>query len=136
MQKLHTVILHHVTRQGSHYDWLMETPSQIPDTGTQLWTARIELPPESWQTDRKLMLTPIAPHRRHYLTYQGPISNGRGSVRRIAQGWFVADAWTAGRRLLQVQWTSSQGQPLESVAMSVEIHLRPRANWFTVSRDV
>jgi hypothetical protein len=34
---------------------------------------------------------PAPDHRLHYLDYEGPVSGGRGSVRRVAAGNYCAD---------------------------------------------
>lgn len=117
MKPLPTVILHHVTPQGSHYDWLMTYPYSFPQSAPGLWTARIDHPPTHWRIGQRLTLTPLPDHRPHYLHYQGPISGGRGHVRRVAQGEYTARLWTAHRRLLDIHWE----QPLPP--MQVELHL-------------
>ena len=33
-----------------------------------------------------------APHRRHYLTYRGPVPGGRGRVAPVWRGWVVVTA--------------------------------------------
>lgn len=77
-----TVLLLHVLPDGSnHYDWFVEEApgaaalvsfrlvGRIDGGGAMTFEAR-ELPP----------------HRPHYLTYEGPVSGGRGAVERIAEG--------------------------------------------------
>jgi len=81
-----TVLLKHTTPDGqSHFDWLLEQPNDPgehrmiafrcaqdplpicpPDTGKSAWSGE-RLPD----------------HRAHYIRYQGPISDGRGNVRRV-----------------------------------------------------
>jgi hypothetical protein len=94
------VILHHRLTDGEHWDLMLEQ-------GESLLT---------WQLAREPVRTdclPIparqtGPHRKAYLTYEGPISGGRGEVRRVDSGWveFVAvssDSYRLqlrGRRLL------------------------------------
>lgn len=138
---LKTVILHHVTRTGSHYDWLMEDPSQHGNPDALLWTARMDQPPWLWRADQKQSLVPIAPHRRHYLTWQGPIGQGplgedRGSVKRVAQGRFFAPMWTPSRRLLHIQWDYAIASPasptaaLPSYTMRIEVNLSSHSSAF------
>jgi hypothetical protein len=116
MPPLQTVILHHVLPQDSHYDWLLQCPSYAPLPDQRLWTARITLPPQDWPVNRRIALTPLAPHRAVYLTYEGPVSGNRGHVTRIAQGQFTETTWTPERKILHLQW--------EHVALrqQVEIH--------------
>ncbi len=101
MQSLPTVLLHHTTRTGSHYDWLLTDPR---DPQGKLWTARCELPSEHWLGAGRLALEPIQPHRRVYLTYQGPITGGRGSVQRIDEGTFVPRLWTQSRIVIELNF--------------------------------
>lgn len=114
-----TVILHHVTPQGSHYDWLMAYPFDFATPAAGLWTARVDQPPELWQVGRRLPLVLLPDHRLRYLHYQGPISGNRGQVRRIAQGQYTPCLWTPRRRILDIQWQSPH------VCMRVELLLAP-----------
>jgi hypothetical protein len=94
MIALPTCLLLHQTAAGSHHDWLLANPADAWDRQSRLWTARVAAPLEAWLSLGVILLEPIAPHRRHYLTYQGPLSDGRGSVRRMARGWFVPQRWS------------------------------------------
>jgi hypothetical protein len=94
MIALPTCLLLHQTAAGSHHDWLLANPDQGWDDGSRLWTVRVAPPPGAWLSLGVILLEPIAPHRRHYLTYQGPLSDGRGCVRRLARGWFTPQRWT------------------------------------------
>lgn len=94
MRTLATVILRHDRIGGSHCDWLIEHPDHPPGAG-RLLAFRIPLPfllPGAAcglavsEFQQKRLLTRLPDHRRHYLTYQGAISGGRGRVRRIASG--------------------------------------------------
>jgi hypothetical protein len=40
--------------------------------------------------------TSLGVHRPEYLKYEGPVSGGRGEVRRIAAGWCRVQAWEDG----------------------------------------
>jgi len=86
-------ILEHTTPDGgAHHDLLIDRPD-LPDPlpaadedAKTLWAVRIGPPPGDWLELGRLVLTPLPPHRRRYLTYEGPISRGRGDVRRLAGG--------------------------------------------------
>lgn len=71
------VILKHHT-EPAHFDLMM-------DAGNQLWTW-------SWYSSRfprnvvHLPLERIQDHRRAYLTYEGPVSGRRGTVKRREEG--------------------------------------------------
>lgn len=82
MLKLPTVILHHKTLAGTHYDWLWLDPV----TRDQLQGFRIPYPPSQWQSKGSFLATPLPPHRLIYLNYQGKIANHRGSVTQVAKG--------------------------------------------------
>lgn len=74
--------------RASHWDFMLEHQGA-------LWTWAFESLPADWQdqlgmsrqdardevTTRKLV-----DHRLAYLTYEGQISNGRGTVKRVAEG--------------------------------------------------
>ncbi len=94
MLQLPTVILHHQTVHGSHYDWLWLNP----DTRDELLGIRIPHPPDQWQAHTSFNAQPLAPHRLTYLTYQGKVSNGRGSVIQVAKGHVL------GNRIGKVGW--------------------------------
>jgi hypothetical protein len=68
-----------------HWDLMLEA-------GTALRTWRLHAPPDA--------ATPVAAeelpeHRREYLAYEGPVSGGRGEVRRWDAGEFTLLAETA-----------------------------------------
>lgn len=108
------LLLHELSDGDSHYDWLIDPhdphdphdpqePPRAPgggragqpggararesDPGERALIAfrlsvRIDLAlPRRFEAQR------IADHRRLYLDYEGPVSGGRGSVRRLAAGW-------------------------------------------------
>lgn len=97
---LPTVILHHLERTASHYDWLLANPT---DPTGLLWTARLTTPPQHWRATRSFHLELIAAHRRAYLKYQGLISHNRGRVVRIDEGVVHPLLWTESRAMLDVR---------------------------------
>lgn len=103
------VVLHHLLPDGSgHFDWLLERPSptaHAPEAHPGTNTGRPHAqPPMPVDPDARILLSlqthsrpddpragvfaarPLPDHRAIYLTYEGPISGGRGEVRRVAQG--------------------------------------------------
>jgi len=80
-----TVVLRHVTRAGAHFDWLLEDPAAPTGRG-RLVTFRLAIEPAKWPTDRPILATRLADHRRAYLRYEGPISDDRGRVVRLDAG--------------------------------------------------
>lgn len=106
MLALPTVLLHHVTDAGSHYDWLLGDPMDV--TG-RLWTARVGVPSRHWRDARRFAAEPLGPHRRRYLTYEGEIGGGRGRVTRTDRGVVIPRLWTRGRIVVQVRMTCFTG---------------------------
>ena len=78
-------ILHHTGIPSPHFDLLIETS---PDA--LLLTFRLEAWPIAAPTD----ILRQADHRRLYLDYEGPISNNRGHVRRVAAGECALSTFT------------------------------------------
>ncbi|HEX8323745.1 MAG TPA: hypothetical protein VF595_07505 [Tepidisphaeraceae bacterium] len=74
------VVLHHTGYGQPHFDLMLET-----DTIGPLLTWRLsEWPP----ADGGVAAIPLPPHRRTYLTFEGPVSGGRGDVRRVESGTY------------------------------------------------
>ena len=104
MRELATVVLHHVMRDGSHYDWMLSDPSHGGDAdGGWLRVYRVSCEPRHWAEAGVLMLTALPAHRGVYLGYEGAISGGRGRVRRAAAGTYVQRLWTAGRCVIELR---------------------------------
>lgn len=59
-----------------HWDFMLEHAGVL-----RTW----RLDAEPWSKD-PIQATPLADHRHHYLGYEGPVSGGRGEVRRWDQG--------------------------------------------------
>lgn len=78
------VILHHVrTDPGdSHYDWLFEVDG---DGSLQTWAVDQAI---SAEQACDVPCRSLAPHRREYLSYQGPIGGDRGVVAQWEVGTF------------------------------------------------
>jgi hypothetical protein len=79
-KRLRYVVLHHEQIPKPHFDLMFETES-----GSALATWRCE----RWPIDAPEPLVKLPDHRNKYLTYEGLVSHGRGSVKRIAAGEFV-----------------------------------------------
>jgi hypothetical protein len=77
MAGLRYVVLHHTGIAEPHFDLLFEL-----ETGLMLAAVRCR----EWPLSDGARAERIADHRRVYLEYEGEISGGRGSVRRIASG--------------------------------------------------
>lgn len=80
----------------AHFDFLVDPPEPFPGAQAgRLWAARMNLAPADWAKFGTFTLMAIAPHRRDYLTYEGPLSGGRGEVKRVDAGEARAARWTA-----------------------------------------
>lgn len=110
MLNVPTALLLHRTATGRHHDWLIGTPAYYADPSSGLWAARVLPDDRDWRGVRSFLLTPLPPHRRAYLTYQGPISRGRGSVMRVDQGSALIGIWTGERLELDVRMRGFQGR--------------------------
>lgn len=72
------VILHHTTRDGEHWDLMLEQGDVL-----QTWQLLANpLIAEGYPISARR----IGDHRLAYLTYEGPISGDRGNVARIDEG--------------------------------------------------
>lgn len=113
-------VLHHTGAEPAHFDLLIAVPGE-----ERLRTWRIDNPPESWpqtaESPQPIVARRIADHRQIYLSYEGEISAGRGSVRRVAQG--TAELISRSENAWHVQlrapgWQSVLILPLEITADS------------------
>ena len=112
-----TLVLRHDLPDGSHhFDWLLEpvgTDPADPDARVLLcW--RLPISPHE-AVGSILAATRLPPHRLLYLDYEGPITGGRGCVKRVASGQaeILADTPTrfAARVELNGQSFSIEGVP-------------------------
>jgi hypothetical protein len=76
---LRFVILRHDGVPEPHFDLMFET---APGGPLETWRS------PAWPIASPVTLTLLAPHRRAYLTYEGPVSNNRGVVTRVAEGTY------------------------------------------------
>lgn len=87
---LRYVVLRHEGIPIPHYDLMWETECNSP-----LATARCS----EWPPREGVSLQRLADHRRLYLDYEGPVSQGRGHVRRVASGTCEFEAASSTLRL-------------------------------------
>lgn len=90
------VLLEHTQPDGGlHYDWLLDRvhpDSLLRPPGSPLVSFRLQWRADSEMRDgtRLLEAERMKDHRPLYLDYEGPLSGGRGSVRRVAEGEVVS----------------------------------------------
>ena len=72
-------VIHKHTQDGQiHWDLMIES-------GDKLKTWRLENPPEQLATETTKAV-PIFDHDKKFLTYQGPVNNGKGTVEIVDEG--------------------------------------------------
>ncbi|MGD0784633.1 MAG: hypothetical protein ABR969_02340 [Sedimentisphaerales bacterium] len=85
------VIHKHTLGNETHWDLMIED-------GDKLKTWRLENPPEKLAGDfdklspGKTKATPIFDHDKKFLTYQGPVNNGKGMVEIVDEGTCTIDS--------------------------------------------
>ncbi len=78
------VLLRHTgSALGDHFDWMIQegASQQSPLRTWRVMVRLDELGPGDW-----FIAEPLEKHRAAYLTYEGPVSGGRGAVKRVAWG--------------------------------------------------
>jgi hypothetical protein len=77
MQTVRYVVLHHTAIAEPHFDVMIESH---PGGPLLTWRA------PHWPIEAPTPFVALGDHRNHYLTYEGEVSNGRGTVSRVAGG--------------------------------------------------
>lgn len=99
-----TVLLRHDLPDGtSHFDWLLVRDDEGP-----LLTFRLDR--DISRDGRAFEGEPLPDHRRIYLSYEGPISDDRGSVRRVAQGRCQVLEESRDRVRIRIELGQQQGE--------------------------
>lgn len=80
------VILHHVTRDGDHWDLMIRHGGAL-----RTWRVPVGSVPT---VDRPVPVERLGDHRLAYLDYEGPVSGDRGHVQRVDRG---AAVWLEGK---------------------------------------
>jgi hypothetical protein len=105
---LPAVLLQHTLPDGSwHFD-LMIAQHESPD----LWTLRVS---QAFDLKQHAPFegTSLPPHRSAYLTYEGPVRDGKlGSVRRVLQG--LGAVVVRESISITLQWDGSQPMSFEA----------------------
>ncbi|MGA2620442.1 MAG: DNA polymerase ligase N-terminal domain-containing protein [Thermoguttaceae bacterium] len=85
-------ILCHVGPQGRHWDFLLEGPAAL-----RTWAL-----PQLPQAEAELICEALPDHRLAYLDYEGPISDGRGTVARCDRGTYAVLSDSLGELLIEL----------------------------------
>ena len=105
-----TVQLRHTLPDGTaHIDWMIAPDHAGRD---HLVTFRSPGRIDELAPGSSLALERLHDHRPAYLTYEGPVSGGRGSVRRVGQGRITAWLRDPDRWRLSVAWDARPPQHL------------------------
>ncbi len=100
-----TVLLLHTLPDGSsHFDWLIDWPGADVGDGLLLTFRVAEFLP-TLPLAAQLSATRLPDHRRLYLSYEGLISQNRGTVQRVAQGLSQVTQLPSSLRILTI-WDS------------------------------
>jgi hypothetical protein len=118
------VLLRHDEPDGGwHFDWLMARwdPQREGGDSGPLICFRVQVRPdedgvEVFEGHR------LADHRSAYLSHEGEISGGRGSVRRVARGWCIIDEEQPDRLVVHVEFG---GQPRRLIGTRKPHQRRP-----------
>ncbi|MDG3006007.1 DNA polymerase ligase N-terminal domain-containing protein [Paludisphaera mucosa] len=102
------VLLEH-RRDGIHWDLMLERDGVL-----KTWALDAPPSPGAEATAR-----PLPDHRAAYLDYEGPISGGRGSVRRVDGGVYVPIEWADDRVRVRLEGRQLVGE--------LRLTKRPRA---------
>jgi hypothetical protein len=93
-ESLRYVVLRHEGVDTPHFDLMFETR-----TGSDLATWRAT----AWPIDDATEFTPLRPHRRMYLQYEGAISGDRGLVHRVHEGHHVVEEDSAEQLVVKLE---------------------------------
>ena len=119
-----TVLLRHECGPQSHFDWMIEDPAAEAGAG-RLLTWRMAEPTSAWADLERLTIHAIDAHRRDFLTYEGELTGGRGSVRRIDHGAIHFLNWSEAGGELDVKFTQFTGRLLLHRVSGDRWELRP-----------
>ena len=89
-------LLEHTTRDGVHWDLLIQAPGQERLLTWRLAVSPIDAGPDGVPAHR------IGDHRALYLDFEGELTGGRGSVRRLDGGmaaWLTGSSGTGDCRM-------------------------------------
>ena len=85
-----------------HHDWLVADPARPGDPAASLWTVRVHAAWDAWPDRGVMRMTPLPPHRRRYLSWQGELTGGRGRVKRVGSGTVEPWVWAERRAELRL----------------------------------
>ncbi|MAT80025.1 MAG: hypothetical protein CMJ29_00075 [Phycisphaerae bacterium] len=108
-----TVQLRHVEPGGdAHIDWMLSH-----DEHSLLVTIKLKDRLEALEAGSRMTGIFLGDHRRRYLTYEGPLSDGRGEVSRVASGRLLRWVRNGDNWWITVHWDDG---PLQHLQVTIE----------------
>ncbi len=102
MSSARCVLLRHDLPEGSwHYDWMLQIPGCEGAGRLMTFRVRVRVDSDAWLEFEGVAL---GDHRAEYLEYEGPVSGGRGVVRRVARGEVIRGERATGSLDVTVDW--------------------------------
>jgi len=97
------VVLEHTLPDGTaHFDWMIEHPSLGVEHRLLTWRTG-ERPDRADRFEGSR----IGHHRAAYLLHEGPVSGGRGSVRRLASGTVCWERLEEACLIVSIRWSEA-----------------------------
>jgi hypothetical protein len=131
---LATVLLLHECPDGTrHVDWMLACDDSAH---RPLITFRAAGRIDELAEGASLPLERLGDHRPLYLEYEGEISGGRGTVRRLARGQFLAlqPGNGSGGQTLEVRWGGAAGGCQQILVLVPQIPPHWRVTCVTMGR--
>ncbi len=102
-----TVLLsHELPDATTHVDWMIASE---PQGREPLVTFRVGSRIDEMKADQGLLARRIDDHRAEFLSYEGPVSGNRGTVRRLTRGTVVSWERSGDRWQMEIEWPDPKG---------------------------
>jgi|GEM_PF-490678 len=112
-----TVVLEHEMPDGTtHFDWLLGVDE---DGKKPLISFRSDQRPDLLTNNKWVDLEPQPDHRPEYLTFEGPLEENRGTVKRLGVGAIQEWQQTMAGWQMMIEWEGGPSVPLEVTTGSV-----------------
>lgn len=112
-----TVVLEHTQADGrSHFDWMIEDPALVGENRLATW--RVATRPDLADGGESFAAERIGDHRDRYLHYEGPLSDGRGRVRRVGLGTVEWERCSSETIEIRVRWSGGRAARLTGRRLS------------------
>ena len=104
-----TVQLRHELADGQwHVDWMLARDETSP-----LVTIQLKDRLDRLEKGLAVLGNFLGDHRRRYLTYEGPLTGGRGEVHQVATGHLLKWVCDGDKWWITVQWDNGPQQQLQ-----------------------